>query len=101
MENNVRKEQGMKVIQVIPSLSFAGAEVMCKNLSCELKRNGIDVSVICLYDTQTALSEQMEEAGIKIHYLGKKGGFDRSVYRKSTPHISRALRCKRVRPHFV
>jgi len=72
----------MKVIQVIPSLSFAGAEVMCKNLSCELKRNGIDVSVICLYDTQTALSEQMEEAGIKIHYLGKKGGFDRSVYRK-------------------
>lgn len=66
----------MKVLQVMPEFGVAGAETMCKDLSLELKKLGVDVVVVSLYDYHSSLTEQLESAGVKVIYLGKKRGFD-------------------------
>ena len=72
----------MKVIQVIPNLKLAGAEIMCENLIYGLKKLGHDVTVISLYNNRTAITERLENAGIDIRYLGKKKGLDLSIIGK-------------------
>jgi glycosyltransferase involved in cell wall biosynthesis len=72
----------MKVIQIMPEFGLAGAETMCENLCYELIKDGIDVKVISLYNFHSAITERMETAGIKIWYLGKKKGFDPTIFGK-------------------
>ena len=69
----------MKIIQVIPELKLAGAEIMCENLSYELKKLGHEVIVVSLYNTRTSITERLERSGIKVEFLGKKRGFDLSM----------------------
>jgi glycosyltransferase involved in cell wall biosynthesis len=69
----------MKIIQVIPSFAFGGAEIMCENLIYALKKQGHEVSAISLFDSRTPIAERIEAAGISIRYLGKKPGLDLSI----------------------
>lgn len=72
----------MKIVQVMPDFGLAGAETMVENLSCGLAVEGCDVLVISFFDLHTAITERIENRGIKIKYLGKKRGFDPSIISK-------------------
>ena len=72
----------MKVIQIIPELDVAGAEIMCENLTYGLSALGVEVMVISFYDKKTPITDRLEQKGIRIIYLHKKQGFDISLYRK-------------------
>lgn len=72
----------MKIIQVMPDFGLAGAETMVENLACGLAAEGHDVLVISFFDLHTAITERIENKGIKIEYLGKKRGFDPSIISK-------------------
>lgn len=72
----------MKIFQIIPTLELAGAEIMCENLATELKELGHKVTVISLYNYETAITERLRENGIKVVFLEKKQGFDFSVFLK-------------------
>ena len=72
----------MKVVQIIPNFSLAGAEIMCENLIYSLRERGVDVVAISMFDLQTAITERLESKGVKIIYLGKKMGLDLSMFKK-------------------
>ena len=72
----------MKIIQIMPDFGLAGAETMVESLACGLVAEGHDVLVISLYDLHTAITDRIENRGIKIEYLGKKRGFDQSIVKK-------------------
>ena len=72
----------MKIIQIMPDFGMAGAETMVENLTYGLAAEGHDVLVISLFDLHTAITERIENRGIKIKYLGKKRGFDPSIISK-------------------
>ncbi len=71
----------MKIIQVIPSFTFGGAEIMCENLIYELRKNN-HVIAISLYDERTPISQRLEDVGVDVRYLGKKKGLDFSMIKK-------------------
>ncbi len=72
----------MNIVQVIPLLDFAGAEIMCETLTVELIKKGNNVSVISLYNHHSKITERMESKGIKIYYLNKKTGFDLAIVKE-------------------
>lgn len=72
----------MKIMQVIPSFAFGGAEIMCENLLYAQKKLGHDVVAVSLFDVHSPIAERIESAGIKIIYMGKKPGFDLSMKKK-------------------
>ncbi len=81
----------MKIIQIMPEFGLAGAEVMCENLTYELKKLGHQVIIISLYDYHSAITERMEQEGVDIRYLDKKKGMDLSLI----PRISHIIRTER------
>lgn len=72
----------MKIMQVIPAFYLAGAERMCATLSCELKKMGIDIVVVSLYNYHSSITQSLEENNIRIIYLDKKLGYDISMFSK-------------------
>lgn len=66
----------------MPDFGLAGAEIMCENLTIELTRAGHEVTVISMYDYHSAITDRLENAGIKIIYLDKKLGLDISMISK-------------------
>lgn len=72
----------MKIVQVMPEFGLAGAETMCETLTYELRSLGHEVVVISLYDYHSAITDRMENAGVRIYYLHKKSGLDLSMIRK-------------------
>ena len=69
----------MKIIQIMPEFGLAGAEIMCENLVYELAKQGENVLVVSLYNYKSAITERIEEAGIRIIYLNKRLGMDLSM----------------------
>ena len=72
----------MRIIQVMPEFGLAGAEIMAENLAYGLRSKGHEVLIISFYNMHTAITERLEENGIRIEYLGKKKGFDSSIVLK-------------------
>lgn len=72
----------MKVLQIIPMFKLAGAETMCENLCKALQNQGCDVVAVSLYTEHTPITDRLENAGIKVIYLGKRRGFDFSIFVK-------------------
>ena len=72
----------MKIIQIIPALVLAGAEIMCENLVYELTKAGHQVVVVSLFEHHSAITERMENAGIDVRYLNKRSGLDLSMIGK-------------------
>lgn len=77
-----RNACGMKIIQIMPEFGFGGAEIMCENLTYELKKAGHEVVVLSMYDYRSAINERMENGGVDVRYLGKKSGLDFSMIAK-------------------
>jgi glycosyltransferase involved in cell wall biosynthesis len=72
----------MKVIQIMPEFGLAGAEIMCENLTYELKKSGIEVAIISLFSFHSAITDRLEAHGIKIYYLNKHTGLDIKIIGK-------------------
>lgn len=72
----------MKIAQIMPEFGLAGAEIMCENLTYELRKAGHEVVVVSMYDYHSAITERLEQAGVEIRYLGKKPGLDPSMILK-------------------
>ena len=69
----------LKVFQVVPQLIFGGAEIMVENLSYELQDIGVEVHIISFFNVHNEITARITARGIKIHFLGKKIGFDLSL----------------------
>lgn len=69
----------MRVLQVIPELKLAGAQIMVENLSLELIKQGCTVKVVSLYSEVTPVSERLKANGVEVNYLNKKSGLDIGV----------------------
>ncbi|WP_214710810.1 glycosyltransferase [Exiguobacterium sp. s55] len=83
-----------KIIQIIPNLHLAGAEIMLENLTLRLDKEGYTVKVVSFYNEQTAISARLEFNGIDVLYLDKKRGFDfksiiqlRNIIKEENPNI--------------
>lgn len=74
----------MKIVQVIPALELAGAEIMCESLIYELKKAGHEVVMVSLFEKHTPITSRMECAGVDVRFLGKRPGMDFSMIRKLT-----------------
>ena len=72
----------MKIAQIMPEFGLAGAEIMCENLTYELRNAGHEVVVVSMYDYHSAITDRLEAAGVEIRYLGKKPGLDPSMILK-------------------
>lgn len=72
----------MRIMQILPELKLAGAQIMMENLAIQLKKEGHDVFVVSLYSIQTAISKRLENSGIQVYYLEKKDGFDLRIIKK-------------------
>lgn len=68
----------MRILEVIPDLNLAGAEVMMENLSYYLDKENT-LKVVSMYDCDTAITRRMKSRGIDLVFLGKSSGFDISV----------------------
>jgi glycosyltransferase involved in cell wall biosynthesis len=67
----------VKVLQITPDLGLGGAERMLVHLARNLDPRRFEVRVVSLYaPRENALERLLAEAGINVHYLGKKLGFD-------------------------
>ena len=69
----------MRIVQLLPEFKIGGAELMCKNLCLELKRQGEDVQAVSFYHTQNHITDELSSYGIPIYYLDKRKGFDLSI----------------------
>lgn len=72
----------VKVIQIMPRFMLGGAEIMCENLTVELKKKGVEVIAVSMFDYHSEITQRMEEAGIPVVYLGKKPGLDLNMIRR-------------------
>lgn len=72
----------MKILQIIPTLGLAGAERMLEALSVGLVALGDDVRVVDLYSEDTSIIRNLESHDIPVDCLGKRRGFDLSMYAK-------------------
>lgn len=72
----------MKIIQVIPSFDMGGAETMCETLIYELIELGHEVIAVSLYEKETVITQRLKNSRVDLRFLGKKDGFDFSIYKK-------------------
>ena len=87
----------MKIIHVISNLELAGAQTMCCNLLCALKKLEDEITVVSLFDTDNSLTDKLKSSGINVICLAKKMGFDismiqklRKIFKKEKPDIIHA-----------
>ena len=81
----------MRIVQIIPSIEFGGAEIMCENLASEQAKMGHEVCVVSLYDTQNEITNRLSRI-VPIYYMNKARGLDfkligklRKVFREFKP----------------
>lgn len=72
----------MKVMQIIPCLALAGAEIMCEALTEAILKQGHQVVVVSLYEIETPITARLMQKNINVVFLGKKVGLDLSVVAK-------------------
>jgi len=70
-----------RVLHLIHHLSIGGAERMLVELAPRLADAGFDVAVACL-SARGPLSANLSAAGIPVHDLGKRPGFDAGAVRR-------------------
>lgn len=91
-------EENMKVIQIMPEFGLAGAEIMCENLSVALTKHRINVVAVSLYDYHSAITDRLEQSGIKVVYLGKRPGLDLRMV-KRLYHVFKAEKPDVIHTH--
>lgn len=71
--------ENCKVMQIIPNLGVAGAEIMLENLAISLESNGMEVKVVSLYNEKSPITCRLDEHNIPLYYLNKKKGIDLKI----------------------
>ena len=67
----------------MPEFGLAGAETMCESLCYQCMNSGkYNVIVASLFNYHSSITKRLEDAGIKVIYLGKKKGLDLSLVYK-------------------
>ena len=66
----------MKILQVIPELSLAGAEIMLENLATSLSARGHDITVVSFYSMETPITRRLVKQNFDVIFLDKNSGFD-------------------------
>ncbi len=86
----------IRVVHIVPMLSPGGAERVAVHIVRGLNRQRYE-PVIISYAGRLGcdLDRLLEEAGIEVHYLGKRPGFDYRMYYRLRPVL------KRCRPNIV
>jgi len=81
MEHSPRKRPG-RILILITTLTFGGAETQVVRLATELKMRGWKVSVVCMVKPNAYVS-QLEEQHIPVHSLNMKRGIAdvRAIFR--------------------
>lgn len=77
-----RTAHTIDVLQVMPDFGLAGAERMAENLSLELHRRGMRVMCVSMFSKHTVITDELESAGVKVTFLGKRQGLDFSMIPK-------------------
>lgn len=73
----------IRVLHIIPSFVIGGAERMAVHLISALDKKDFAVAAVSLFSKQgTDLETILESRGYRVSYLGKKIGFDFSIFRK-------------------
>jgi hypothetical protein len=71
----------VRVLHFLPNFGLGGAKRMAMHLLLHLDRSQYEVAAVSLYDPQgTDIEAQLEQAGIKVWFLGKRLGFDPRMY---------------------
>ena len=60
----------MRILQVIDSLTLAGAEVLVKDLAPRLRMRGIQCDVVILRKLQSPLEASLHDAGVPLYHTG-------------------------------
>jgi glycosyltransferase involved in cell wall biosynthesis len=85
----------LRILHILPKLTVSGAENMATYLMLGLSSSH-DVGAVSLYPrANTTIEKSLSEAGIPVWYLGKRRGFDASMFLA----IDKVLRT--FRPHVV
>ncbi len=86
----------LKVVHIVPMLSPGGAERVAVHIVKGLDRQRFEPAVISYTGRLGCdLDRLLEEAGIEVHYLGKRPGFDYRMYYRLPPVL------KECRPDIV
>ncbi len=86
----------IRVVHIVPMLSPGGAERVAVHIVKGLNRQRFEPAVISFTGRLGCdLDRLLEEAGIEVHYLGKRPGFDYRMYYRLPPVL------KECRPDIV
>jgi glycosyltransferase involved in cell wall biosynthesis len=73
----------MRIVQMIDSLEWGGAQRMMVSLCLDLKDRGLDVTVISLADgEESPFYDELRQGGIEVAYLPAGGLFDPARFRR-------------------
>lgn len=62
----------MKIVQFIDSMTYGGAESVVSNIACEMKRQGIDVTVMCFSIRRNTVNEErLDNAGVRTVFIAE------------------------------
>ncbi len=89
----------MKIMQIIWGLDKGGAERVVVDLCVGLKKRGHQVSVCCFVGGGRLQSE-LEESGVPVHVLRKKGRYDITVLFRLI-HLFRKWQIEVVNTHLI
>lgn len=85
-----------KLLQIIPNFGYGGAERLTVNLMRYLNKDKYEVKAISMFGPlETELESILKKENIPVYYLGKRKGFDPSMFFK----IDKVI--KTLRPHIV
>jgi glycosyltransferase involved in cell wall biosynthesis len=74
-------KHAIKVLHIVPALTPGGAERMVVHITRGLDRTRFDVVVVSIWrKVESDLEQLLNDAGVKVVYLGKGRGFDYRMY---------------------
>ena len=79
-----------KVMMLVTTLTYGGAETQVVQLALALRESGQEVSVVCLVNPETHV-QMLKDAGVAVHSLGMERGL---------PDLRAILRLRRLIREF-
>lgn len=81
MSVDARTDPDMRVLHILPNFGPGGAERMATHLLLHIDRGRFEVAAVSLFDRQgTELEDILDQAGIRVFFLGKRLGFDPRMF---------------------
>lgn len=77
----------LRVLEVVPKFKLAGGERMAESLIYGLNDLGVHVEILSLYDYESSITAGFRAANMPYRSLGKRAGFDPSLYSKIREYV--------------